>query len=56
MSRNGVLQNIIPFQESANHVTCLFGFDRKVSAKAWMFFMLMEAMDSELMFCNGIMR
>lgn len=54
MSKNGVLENLLPFPESANHSTYLFGFDRKVAANAWIFFMLMEAMESKGMFCNNI--
>jgi hypothetical protein len=55
MSRNKVLENLLPLPELANHSTCLFGSARKVSAKALMFFMLIEAMESALMFCNNIM-
>jgi hypothetical protein len=54
MSRNKVLENLLPLPGLANHSTCLFGSARKVSAKALMFFMLIEAMESALMFCNNI--
>jgi hypothetical protein len=52
MARNKVLENLLPFPELISHSTCLFGSDTKVSARAMMFFMLIEAMESESKFCN----
>jgi hypothetical protein len=54
-SRNTVLENLVPLPELANHSTCLFGLARKVSANALIFFMLMEVMESALMFSCNIM-
>lgn len=56
MSRNKALENALPFPASANHSTCLFGFARKVSENALIFFMLMEATDSGLMPCENTIR